>query len=122
MTAKAENKTSAIDYIVLFLALVALGAGVFGYHRFSEESNLMAAGAVVGAIVVALGLAYMTAVGKVAWGYLRASRAELKKVVWPTRQEAFQTLLLVAVFTGVLSLYLLLCDLLAGWGVETLLG
>ena len=122
MTAKADNKTSAVDYIALLLALAALGAGVYGYYLFVEQSELYATGAVIAAMVVALGLAYTTAVGKVAWGYLRASRAELRKVVWPTRQEALQTLLLVAVFTGVLSLYLLLCDLFAGWGVETLLG
>lgn len=121
MTANAEQKSSALDYVILVLALAALVGGVYGYYYFEEQSSLYAVSAVVAAIVVALALTYVTEVGKVAWGYLRASRTEVRKVVWPTRQESLQTLLLVSVFTGVLSLFLLLCDWVAGKGVEVLL-
>ena len=38
------------------------------------------------------------------------SYTELLKVVWPTRQEAFQTTLIVFVAVSVVSLFLYLCD------------
>lgn len=121
MTANAEQKSSALDYLVLLLAVAAVVGGVWAYYYFVEQSNLYAVASVVAAMIVALALTYVTSVGKLAWGYLRASRTEVRKVVWPTRQETVQTLIMVTVFTGVLSLFLLLCDMLAGWGIEKLL-
>ncbi len=121
MTANAEQKSSALDYLILLLALAAVVGGVWAYYYFVEQSNLYAVASVIAAMIVALALTYVTSVGKLAWGYLRASRTEVRKVVWPTRQETVQTLIMVAVFTGVLSLFLLLCDVLAGKGIELIL-
>ena len=121
MTANAEQKSSALDYLILVLALAAIVGGIWAYYYFVEQSNLYAVASVVAAMIVALALTYVTSVGKLAWGYLRASRTEVRKVVWPTRQETVQTLIMVAVFTGVLSLFLLLCDVLAGKGIEFIL-
>lgn len=121
MTANAEQKSSALDYLILVLALAAIVGGIWAYYYFVEQSNLYAVASVVAAMIVALALTYVTSVGKLAWGYLRASRTEVRKVVWPTRQETVQTLIMVAVFTGVLSLFLLLCDVLAGKGIEMIL-
>lgn len=121
MTANAEQKSSALDYLVLALALASVVGGIWGYYHFVEQSQLYAVACVVAAIIVSLGLVYVTHVGKTAWGYMRASRTEIRKVVWPTRQESIQTLIVVGVFTGLLALYLLLADLLAGWGIDKLL-
>lgn len=121
MTAKVENKNSALSYTLLLLAIAAIGAGLWGYYYFVQTSVLYAVLIVLGAIVVALGLTYLTPVGKTVIDYVKAARTEVRKVVWPTRQESMQTLLLVAVFTGVLSLFLLLCDLLAGKGFQWLM-
>lgn len=122
MTASAENKRSGIfNYTFLVLAIAVVVAGVWGYYYFVEQSNLYAVLTVLAAIAVALGLTALTSPGKLALDYVRASRTEIKKVVWPTRQESLQTLLMVAVLTGILSLFLLLCDLVAGKGFEWLM-
>lgn len=122
MTANAETKRSGFfNYALLLLAIAVVVAGVWGYYYFKEQSNLYAVLTVLGAIAVALGLTALTAPGKTALNYVKASRTEIKKVVWPTRQESFQTLLMVAVLTGILSLFLLLCDLVAGKGFEWLM-
>lgn len=121
MTAQAENKSSALSYVLLILAVVVIGVGLWGYYYFVKTSVLYSALFVVGAIAIALGLVYLTPVGKAVISYVKAARGEVRKVVWPTRQESMQTLLLVAVFTGVLSLFLLLCDLIAGKGFQWLM-
>ena len=42
--------------------------------------------------------------------YLRESRLELRKVVWPTRKEVFATTLAVLALVAVMCLYLGLVD------------
>ena len=43
--------------------------------------------------------------------FFKESIAELKKVVWPTRQEAVQTTFIVFVAVCIVSLFLYLCDI-----------
>ncbi|MEA4872725.1 MAG: preprotein translocase subunit SecE [Synergistaceae bacterium] len=44
--------------------------------------------------------------------YIRESRAELKKVTWPTKQQMWYSTLVVIVVTFIVSAYLGLVDLL----------
>jgi preprotein translocase subunit SecE len=44
--------------------------------------------------------------------YLRETAAELRKVTWPTRQEATQLTLIVLVVIGLTSVFLALMDYL----------
>ena len=71
---------------------------------------------------VALGVAYQTALGKSLWSYVVGSRIELRKVVWPTRQESIQATLMIAVVVLLMALLLWGLDSLLLWGVETLTG
>jgi preprotein translocase subunit SecE len=54
--------------------------------------------------------------------FYRQVVAELRKVVWPTRQETMQTTLVIIVVVIVLSLLLGLIDLFLKWSIlDTLL-
>ncbi|MCE5202008.1 MAG: preprotein translocase subunit SecE [Synergistaceae bacterium] len=44
--------------------------------------------------------------------YIRESRAELKKVTWPTKQQVWYSTLVVLAVTFIVSAYLGLVDLL----------
>lgn len=44
--------------------------------------------------------------------YIRESRAELKKVTWPTKQQLWYSTIIVIVVTAVASVYLGLVDLI----------
>ncbi|NLX85471.1 MAG: preprotein translocase subunit SecE [Synergistaceae bacterium] len=44
--------------------------------------------------------------------YIRESRAELRKVTWPTKQQMWYSTLVVIVVTFMVSVYLGLVDLL----------
>ncbi len=52
------------------------------------------------------------------WQYLRNSRAELKRVTWPTRNEVVQSTQATLVFVILVTLFLLVVDTTLG----TLLG
>ncbi|MCF6764166.1 preprotein translocase subunit SecE [Thiotrichales bacterium 19S3-7] len=46
-------------------------------------------------VIVLMAISLLTRQGKSAWGFIRAARGEMRRVVWPTRQETVQTTLLI---------------------------
>ena len=52
----------------------------------------------------------------------RESRTEIRKVVWPTRQETTQTTMIVVVFVLVSALILWGLDSLLGWLASMIIG
>jgi preprotein translocase subunit SecE len=53
---------------------------------------------------------------------LKEARGEIRKVVWPTRQETTQTTLIVVVVVLVMALLLWGLDSLLGWLVSMVVG
>ncbi len=111
------------DTALLSVAAAALLGGMFAFYYFEPQFNalvrvlILMAGAGAG-----IALAYQTALGKSLWGYVVGSRIELRKVVWPTRQESLQATLMIAVVVLIMALMLWGLDSLLLWGVETLTG
>ena len=69
--------------------------------------------AVVILIAAAGGVALLTTKGKATVAFAREARTEVRKVIWPTRQETLHTTLIVAAVTAVMSLIL--------WGLDGIL-
>ena len=69
-------------------------------------------------MLAALGLGTLvglqSAPGRTFWEFVQSSRIELRKVVWPDRQETVQVTIVVFVMIIVLSLFF--------WGLDSLLG
>ena len=63
-------------------------------------------------------VALQTAKGAAFWALVKGSRTEIRKVVWPTRQEAVQTTLIVLAFTILVALLLWGLDAFFGWLVS----
>ena len=54
--------------------------------------------------------------------FIRQVRAEAAKVVWPTRNETFRTMIMVLIMTGLLALFFFVIDALFSTIVQFLLG
>ncbi|MES1262747.1 MAG: preprotein translocase subunit SecE, partial [Peristeroidobacter soli] len=81
--------SSITDTALLMAAVLLLIGGMFSFYYFNPQYNvLIRTVMLLGSIGVALGLSSRTSQGKVMWGYVQGSRTELRKVVWPTRQES----------------------------------
>ena len=122
MNAKTEAEGSGLDTAKLTVAVVLLVAGIGAFYQFEAYSTLLR---VLGLLVVtgaALGIAYQTRIGRMAWEFVQASRAEVRKVVWPTRQETVQTTLVVFVMVLVMGVMLWLFDLVLMTIVRALTG
>lgn len=106
-----------MDVAQLVLAVLLLIGGIFGYYWFSDESGLLRGGVLAVGIIGSLALTFFTATGRKARNFMSESQFELRKIVWPTRQETIQTTIVVVIVVFVISLMLWLIDMLLGWAI-----
>ena len=99
---------------VLLVAGAILGNWYYTSFVAVDEGNLsrlLRVAIVIVGFAVALIVALLTNKGRTLLQFGRQSYTELRKVVWPTRQEAVQTTFIVFVAVCVVSLFLYLCDI-----------
>ena len=114
---------SAGDIVKYALALLLAAAGVFAFYWFNGEWPTVARVMAVIAGLVAGGVVFMgSAKGVQTREFLGESRFELRKVVWPTRQETTRTTWVVIAAVIVISLILAAFDWIIQLGVKFLLG
>ncbi len=112
MTDREEGGLAALDIIKLLVSLAILVAGIWGFYHFDQA--YMTWMRVLGLLVVtgvALLLAATSTQGRRLVSFFTEARAELRKVVWPTRQETVQTTLVVLVVVVVIGIFLSILDL-----------
>jgi preprotein translocase subunit SecE len=127
MSVNTQEQGSSLDTVKLVISLALLIAGMAGFYYFEswQGQAVSLLFRVMGLLVlagVAVALTLSTSLGKRLMGYMKDSRLEVRKMVWPTRAEAIQTTLMVMVIVLILSIFLWGVDSLLGWGVKTLLG
>ena len=94
----------------LVFALLIVGVVANGYYSGVAPAIRIAVGIVWVIAVVAIAL--RTSKGEEALVFIKAARAELRKVVWPTRQETIQTGMVVVGAVCITALLL--------WGLDSL--
>lgn len=119
MNAKVEEQTTFTDKLVTLLSIAIVVGGVVAYYYFADQSVLVRAPMVLAGIAVGLFTFYQANIGKRVWRFIQASRIEIRKVVWPTRREAFQTTIAVIIFTLVFGLFFWVLDMFLRWVVRT---
>ncbi|GGE59171.1 protein translocase subunit SecE [Halopseudomonas oceani] len=122
MSAKAELNDNRFDVIKWVVVALIVSVGVFGDSYFSAEPVLYRAIALVVLGLVAGFVALQTSKGKAFWSLLKEARIEIRKVVWPTRQETTQTTMIVVAVVLVMALILWGLDSLLGWIVSQFIG
>ena len=117
MNAKVEKAGAgnAAEVVMLALAVLLLVAGIVGYYYFAEWSGLARFGVLMAGLVAAAGVGAFTKAGRSTREYLVESQFELRKVVWPTRDETLKTTLVIIVVVIILSLLLGLIDVILKW-------
>ncbi len=117
MNTKAEQSKggNAADIGKLVLAALVLAAGIFAYSWFSNDAGIPQSVRLVGvlaALVAALAIGAFTGPGRRVRHFLTESQFEMRKVVWPTRDETLKTTGIIMVVVVILSLLLGLIDLI----------
>ena len=123
MVAKTETEVSnKLDTFKLILAIAVLLVGIGGFYYYADASLLYRVLGLVAMAIVAVGIALTTGTGRAIVSFGREARAEVRKVVWPTRQETVQTTLMVVVAVIILGIFLWLIDMMLLKAVQMLTG
>lgn len=104
-----QSKYNRLKWLsVLFLLL----AGIVANEYYSSLAWAVRAAIGIVLILILTGIVLQTSQGQVAWSFIKGSRGEIRKVVWPTRQETVQTTLVVVAMVVIAALIL--------WGLDYL--
>ncbi len=110
---------NGLKWLVVALLVVA---GVAGNIYFDDQSLLYRVIGLLVLAVVAGFIALQTTEGSSFWKLAKEARTEVRKVVWPTRQESTQTTLIVVAVVLLMALILWGLDSLIGWVVSLVIG
>ena len=122
MTEQIETEPSAFDAVKLALSVLVLAAGIAGFYYLGEQPAVVRWLIVLAGFGVASAIAMQSSYGRDFWQFVQSSRIELRKVVWPNRQETLQTTLVVLVFVLVSGLFFWLLDMVLAWITKQLTG
>jgi preprotein translocase subunit SecE len=122
MNLKSETQTSRPDIYKLIAAASIFLIAVLAFYYFADQSILVRVIGLLIAAGIALAIAATTELGSNVLDFIKDSRMELRKVVWPTRTETLQTSLAVIVMVILMGVFLWLLDLLLFWLVRLLTG
>jgi preprotein translocase subunit SecE len=117
-----QSGGGVLDTVKLLFAVLALLAGLVAYYYFADASVLFRVPGVVGGLVVGLGIAATTTQGQTFRRFVQGARVELRKVVWPKREETLQTTLVVILFAITMGIFFWVLDLGLLWVTRLLTG
>ncbi len=106
-----QEASNTLDTVKLALALAVMTATIVAFYWYEEQPLVLR---IIGILVgagISIGIALQTALGRRWLGAIQDSRAEVRKVVWPTRKETFQATLAVVLMVMIVGVALWLLDM-----------
>jgi preprotein translocase subunit SecE len=119
---REEGDGGAGGILALIVAIVLLVAGIAGYYLLDARPDWQRWGVAAVGLVAGLAVFAVAPQGRRFWNFMLDSRIELRKVVWPTRQETIQTTLMVFMFVTAAGVFFWLLDLLLAYVTKSLTG
>lgn len=109
-----EPSSGALDIIKWLVVFAIVAVGVWGNSQFANDYSVLERTlAIIPMAVIAGFLALKTVKGAAFYRLIKESRSEIRRVVWPTRQETTQTTFMVVAVVIVMALIL--------WGLDAAL-
>jgi preprotein translocase subunit SecE len=124
MNAKSDTSSlsSPLDKVKILLAIAILVGGVAGYYIYETAPTVLRVAGVIFSLAVAIAVFMTSDLGRELWRFIQGSRVELRKVVWPNRQETVQTTLVIIFFVIVMGIFFWLLDMFLMWATRLLTG
>ena len=125
MSSKTElmDERGSFDLIKWIVATALVVCGIWANWYYSDEINVLIRALVLVSVAVFAGfIALQTEKGKRLWETAREARSEIRRVVWPTRQETIQTTAIVILLMILFALILWGLDSFLSWLVKSIIG
>ena len=116
----ANGETAGLLTVAVAIALLI--AGVAAYYLLDTRPDWQRWSAAGLGLLAAVGVFALSPLGRRFWQFIVDSRVELRKVVWPSRQETLQTTAVVFGFIVVAALFFWFLDALLTWITRSLTG
>ena len=114
MTEKVETGASMLDTAKLTAAVAILVGGVAAFYVLGDLPLAARWVIVLAALAMGIFVSLQSTQGRDFWQFVQGSRVELRKVVWPTRQETMQTTLVVFIAILVMGIFFWILDWILG--------
>lgn len=107
MTNSSETKArpAIIDTALLAAAGLVVLASIVAYYYFEDASIVLRVVGILAGFGAGAALLYQSRQGQVIWQFIVGSRVEIRKVIWPNRQETVQTTITVFIFLLILGVF-----------------
>ena len=129
MNNQPQSSASLTDILKQILSVLLVISGIAAFYYFSADHASFKEVAllyrVLGLVIlmsVVLGIVFTTELGRSVWNFAIESRQEVRKVVWPTREETIRTTLLVFAMVFIVGFILWVLDMFLFWGIRFLTG
>ena len=122
MTEDTKTDVGASDKAKLAASILLVLGGVVAYYVLAAQPAWQRWLSVAGGLALAIVVFIWSQYGRDFWQFVRDSRIELRKIVWPNRQETLMTTLVVFVFVIGAGLFFWLLDLGLAWVTRALSG
>jgi preprotein translocase subunit SecE len=111
-----------VDNLKILLAVACVVGGVAAYYYFAETALVLRVLMVMGGLIAAGGVAWLSTPGKEFFAFAQEAWQEAGRVSWPTRKETMQTTAIVFAFVVIMALILFSIDTTLAWIVKLLTG
>ena len=111
-----------VDKLKIFLAVACVVGGVAGYYYFADTALVLRVLMVMGGLIAAGAVAYLSTPGKEFFAFAQEAWQEAGRVSWPSRKETVQTTAIVFGFVVIMALVLFSIDTTLAWIVKLLTG
>jgi preprotein translocase subunit SecE len=120
MSTKTTSNTS--DKLKWLSVVLLLTIGIVSFYTLTEYSLLLRVVSLLVIVGIVAVIAFSTTKGQKTKTFIRETNIEVRKVVWPTRQETIQMTGIVIVMVIILALFIWAVDSLLWWIVQYLTG
>jgi len=118
-----DGGNATLDIVKLVVAAALAIGSTVAFYWFADQWPMWARVLVVLAgLGSGIAVALTSAPGIQFRKFLRDAQIEVRKVVWPTRQETWQTTLIVAVAVLIIGILIWIIDMILSWIVRMMMG
>jgi len=122
VAATIELRNVNMDRLKIAVAVLCIVAGLGGYYYFAETAQVLRVLMVLGGLVLAGVVAWMSQPGKEFFVFAQEAWQEAGRGSWPTRKETIQTTGIVFAFVAIMALFLFAVDTSLAYIVKLLTG
>lgn len=121
MAKNADNQKQGLVKLngVLSLAILIASIALFYLEPLTQVALYKVLILLVGVVVAAF-VFTQSSQGERFTHFAKETRIELRKVVWPTREETLKTTGMIMVAVVIVSIFLMIVDAFFTWGVQSI--